>query len=144
MAPLLDPGYGGITPSVDAQNSTGAGGRGRMLVATGVAPIQSLPAGSTLVATAVTSLDCGSVVANAVCSVTTPAGTYTTGAVTFQGSLDGTNWYTIGAALTLVTTSTVTIPGTAGAPAIGRFFRAVISTAVTGAGASVGAMVGAA
>jgi hypothetical protein len=147
-ATLLEPSYGATKvvpdPKSDASVASGAGGVGREPVATGLLPVQSIPAGSTATATASVALDCGVVTANGVCSVTTPTGTYTTGAVTFQGSLDGTNWYTIGAALTLSSNATVTIPGTAANPAIGRYFRAIISTAVSGAGASVGVMVGAA
>lgn len=143
-APLRDPGYGGASgaPVYDGSNANGAGGIGRTLVAAGVAPLQSIQPLSTAAA-AGAALDCGVTVSNALCVCTTPAGTYTTGAVTFEGSMDGTNWYTIGAALTLASGATTPIPGTAALPAVGRFFRARISTGITGAGASVGCMVGA-
>jgi hypothetical protein len=145
---LNEPSYGAFKvvpdPKSDASVVSGAGGVGREPVAIGLLPVQSIPAGSTATATAPAVLDCGVVNGNAVCVVTTPTGTYSTGAVTFEGSMDGTNWYTIGVALTLTSNVTVTIPGTAALPAIGRYFRARISTAVSGAGASVGAMVGAA
>jgi hypothetical protein len=51
------------------------------------------------------------------------------GAVKIQGSLDGSNWYAIGSALAVSAASTVyTQAGTVPA----RFFRAVVSTAITG------------
>jgi hypothetical protein len=138
MAPPFEPSYG--QGSVNAKTTLGAPAD-RNLVATGVLPLQSIPAGSSATATVAAVLDCGVVVANGVCSATGSAG-ISSGQVTFQGSLDGTNWYTIGAATSVAAATTVTIPGTAAAPAIGRYFRAIISTVF--AGGTVGVTVGAA
>jgi hypothetical protein len=139
MAPPFEPSYGGTgAVLVSASKSAGAPVE-RVLVATGVLPLQSIPAGSSATATVAAVLDCGVVVANGVCVATGSSG-IASGQVTFQGSLDGTNWYTIGVATTVAASTTVTIPGTAALPAIGRYFRAIISTVF--AGGTVGVMVG--
>jgi hypothetical protein len=70
--------------------------------------------------------------------VTSGAGV-SAGSVQLQGSLDGTNWYNLGSAVSTTTASTVFTPVIVTATAA-RFVRANVATAITGGtvSASVG------
>jgi hypothetical protein len=61
--------------------------------------------------------------------VTTSAGV-SAGSVQAQGSLDGTNWYSVGSAVTTSAASTTTTVVVTNTPA--RFIQAVIATTITG------------
>lgn len=93
----------------------------------GLPPVQSLTAASATSATS-TVLDGVVMRTNSTLVVVTGAGV-SAGAVTIQGSLDGTNWYAIGSALSVSAANTL-YHQTGTVPA--RFFRAVVSTTVTG------------
>lgn len=102
---------------------------------TGLPPVHSLTAASATNATS-TVIDGVVVRTNSILVVVTGAGV-SAGAVKVQSSLDGTNWYAIGSPLSVsaantVYTQTGTVPG--------RYFRAVVSTAITGG--SVDAWIG--
>ena len=75
--------------------------------------------------------------ANAVMSVTTSAGV-TAGSVQLQGSLDGTNFFNVGSAVSTTTANTTT--AVVATNAMVRYARAAIVTAITGG--SVSASVG--
>jgi hypothetical protein len=94
---------------------------------TGLPPVHSLTAASATNATSKV-LDGVVVRTNTILVVVTGAGV-SAGAVKIQTSLDGTNWYTIGSVLSVsaantVYTQTGTVPG--------RYFRGIVSTAITG------------
>jgi hypothetical protein len=74
-------------------------------------------------------LDGGVVRLNAVLAVTTSAGV-SAGAVQLQGSLDGTNWFNLGSAVTTTTASTTT--QVTSTTALVRYLRASITTTITG------------
>lgn len=94
---------------------------------TGLPPVHSLTAASATNATA-TVLDGVTVRTNSLLVVVTGTGV-SAGDVKIEGSLDGTNWYAIGSALAVSAANTVyTQSGTTPA----RYFRAVVSTAITG------------
>lgn len=82
-------------------------------------------------------LDGLAVRANAVMSVTTSAGV-TAGAVQLQGSLDKTNWFNLGSAVSTTAANTTTQVVVSNAYA--RYVRAAVTTGVTGGtvSASVG------
>src|SRR5271168_1492460 len=101
----------------------------------GLAPAVSLSAKSTV--STGTALDGLTVRSAAVISVTTTAGV-SAGAVQLQGSLDGTNFFNLGSAISTTAASTTT--QTVVSSAYARYFRAAISTAITGG--SVSASVG--
>ena len=96
----------------------------------GSPPYSSIPSGSTATSIVVGVLDNGIAKAYHTAVTQTDSGTFTTGAVQLQVSLDGSNWLNAGSAVTLTTNSvqgvTVNI--------VARFARLVISTAVTGGG----------
>ncbi len=94
---------------------------------TGMPPAHSLTAASATNATSKV-LDGVVVRTNSILVVVTGTGV-SAGAVKIQGSLDGTNWYTIGSALSVSAASTV-YSQTGTTPA--RYFRAIVSTAITG------------
>jgi hypothetical protein len=77
-----------------------------------------------------TALDGLSVRSTAVMVVSSGAGV-SAGSVQMQGSLDGTNWYNLGSAVSTTTASTVFAPVIVNATAA-RFVRASIATAITG------------
>lgn len=85
-----------------------------------------------------TALDGLSLRSTAVLVVTSGAGV-SAGSVQLQGSLDGTNWYNLGSAVSTTTASTVFTPVIVTATAA-RFVRANVATAITGGtvSASVG------
>lgn len=96
----------------------------------GTAPVLSLNAVTTGNGSV---LDAGVVRSTAVWSLT--GGTsVTAGAAALQGSLDGANWYALGAAVTVPTTATTT--QTVETSAYARFYRVVVSTTVTGGAAT--------
>jgi hypothetical protein len=93
----------------------------------GLPPIRSLTAASATNA-ASTVLDGVVVRTNSILVVVTGTGV-SAGAVKIQASMDNANWYTIGSALSVTAANTVytqtgTVPG--------RYFRAIVSTAITG------------
>lgn len=93
----------------------------------GLPPVHSLTAASATTATS-TVLDGVVMRTNSILVVVTGTGV-SAGDVKIQGSLDGSAWYPIGSPLAVSAASTVyTQTGTVPA----RFFRAVVSTAVTG------------
>jgi hypothetical protein len=93
----------------------------------GLPPVHSLTAASATNA-ASTVLDGVVVRTNSLLVVVTGAGV-SAGDVKVQGSLDGANWYAIGSPLAVSAANTVyTQTGTVPA----RFFRATVSTAITG------------
>ena len=93
----------------------------------GIAPAVSLSAQSAVGAG--TSVDGLTVRSAAAISVTTSSGV-SAGAVTLQGSLDATNWFNLGSAISTTTASTTT--QTVVSSAYARYFRAAITTAITG------------
>jgi hypothetical protein len=95
---------------------------------TGVAPLVSLSAKSATSSVPV-ALDGVVIRQNAVMVVTTSAGV-SAGSVQMQGSLDGTNWFSIGSPVTTSAASTTTVATSTSAFA--RFVRAVIATTITG------------
>lgn len=101
----------------------------------GLPPTHSLTAATATTATAAV-LDGVVVRTNSIVVVATGAGV-SAGAVSVQGSLDGTHWYPIGSAMSVSAANTVyTQTGTVPA----RYFRAVVSTGITGG--SVDAWIG--
>lgn len=96
----------------------------------GTAPVLSLNAATTGNGSV---LDAGVVRSTAVWSLTGST-SVSAGAATLQGSLDGTNWYALGSAVTVPTTATTT--QTVQSSAYSRFFRVVVSTTVTGSTAT--------
>jgi hypothetical protein len=101
----------------------------------GVRPIASLTAVSATGGG--TALDGLAGRTTAVIAVTTSAGV-SAGSVALQGSLDGTNWYALGSAVTTSAASTTTAVIVTGTAA--RFVRANAATTITGGtvSASVG------
>src|SRR5271156_2966813 len=94
----------------------------------GAAPVVSLSAQSATSATPV-ALDGTVVRLNATMVVTTSSGV-SAGSVQMQGSLDGTNWFSVGSAVTTSAASTTTqVTSTS---AFARFVRAKIATTITG------------
>lgn len=79
--------------------------------------------------------DMGRVIANPVMYVTA-SGTPSAGIVALQGSLDGTNWYTINSLNATSAPAVVTYANPASGPNAGatpaRYLRAIISVAVVG------------
>lgn len=67
---------------------------------------------------------------NAAMQITAATGV-TSGAVTLQGSLDGSNWYAIGSAVTLTAAGTQVASSTSVAF---RYLRAAITTTIAGGG----------
>lgn len=104
---------------------------------TGIGPVHSLTAATSTTAPS-TVLDAATIRPNAVLTVTTGAGV-TAGAVQLQMSLDGTNFVNVGSPLS-VSAANTTYSQTS-TSAFGRYFRAVVSTNITGG--SVDAWVGA-
>ena len=93
----------------------------------GLPPVHSLTAASATTATAKV-LDGVVVRTNSILVVVTGTGV-SAGDVKVEGSLDGASWYAIGNPLAVSAASTVyTQTGTVPA----RYFRAVVSTAITG------------
>lgn len=93
----------------------------------GLPPVHSLTAATATTATA-TVLDGQVLRTNSMLVVSTGAGV-SAGAVQAQSSMDGVHWYSVGSAVSVSAANTTytqagTVPG--------RFFRAVISTNVTG------------
>jgi hypothetical protein len=66
--------------------------------------------------------------------VAVTAGTITAGSVQLEGSLDGLNWYPVGAVVSLGTGGTFTLPATGTPPTPARYVRVSIVAAVTGGG----------
>lgn len=95
--------------------------------ATGLPPAESLSAVSAVGAGTV--LDGVVVRPNAILVVTSSAGV-SAGAVQLEGSLDQTNWFNIGSAVTTSAASTTTVVSSTSAFA--RFVRAAVTTAITG------------
>lgn len=93
----------------------------------GMEPAVSLSAVSAVGAG--TALDGAVVRSAAVLSVTTSAGV-TAGAVQLQGSLDGTNWFSLGSAQSTTTASATT--QTVVSSAYACYVRAAVTTAITG------------
>ena len=94
---------------------------------TGLPPVHSLTAASATNATS-TVLDGVVMRTNSTLVVVTGTGV-SAGDVEIEGSLDGTNWFVIGSALAVSAANTVYHQtGTVSA----RYFRAVVSTAITG------------
>lgn len=102
----------------------------------GLPPVESLTAVSATSATPVV-LDGLVVRGNSILVVVTGAGV-SAGAVTLQGSLDGVNFYGLASATTVSAANTVY---TATSTTRARYFRAVVSTTITGG--TVSAWVGA-
>jgi hypothetical protein len=75
-------------------------------------------------------LDGGVIRANAIMVVNSSAGV-SAGSVQLQGSLDGTNWFNLGSAMSTSTASTVFTP-VVETDIFVRFIRANIATAITG------------
>ena len=96
---------------------------------TGVGPVQSLSAVSATTATPVV-LDAGTVRPNATLVVTTSSGV-SAGVVALQASMDGVNFWNVPSA-SITTSAASTTSQVTSASAYGRYFRAVITTAVTG------------
>lgn len=96
--------------------------------ASGLPPVTSLSAASTV--SAGTALDGVVVRPNAVMVVNSSAGV-SAGAVQLQGSLDGTNWFSLGSAVSTTTASTVFAP-VVETGAYVRYVRAAVTTAITG------------
>lgn len=93
----------------------------------GLPPVHSLTAASATTATS-TVLDGVVMRSNSLLVVVTGAGV-SAGDVKIQGSMDSVNWYAIGSPLAVSAANTVyTQSGTTPA----RYFRALVSTAVTG------------
>lgn len=93
----------------------------------GLPPVKSLSAVSATSATP-TVLDGVVMRTNSLLVVVTGAGV-SAGAVKIQASMDGTNWYAVGSPLSVSAANTVytqagTVPG--------RYFRALVSTTITG------------
>jgi hypothetical protein len=86
-------------------------------------------AGASAVNTVGAVADAGEVRANSAMVVVTSAGV-TAGAVQLQGSLDATNWFPLGAAVTTNAASTVFPVFVASSPT--RYVRAKVTTAITG------------
>ncbi len=101
----------------------------------GLAPAVSFTAKSATGAGS--ALDGLAVRANAVMVVTTSAGV-SAGSVQLQGSLDGTNWVSLGSAVSTTAASTSTSVVVTGAYV--RYVRANVATAITGG--TVAALVG--
>jgi hypothetical protein len=95
--------------------------------ATGLPPVVSLSAVSATGAGTV--LDGVVIRPNAVLVVTTSSGV-SAGAVQLQGSLDQTNWFPIGSAVTTSAASTTTVASSTSAFA--RYLRAAVTTTITG------------
>jgi hypothetical protein len=95
---------------------------------TGVRPLVSLSAVSSTGAG--TALDGVVVRQNATMVVTSSAGV-SAGSVQMQGSVDGTNWFNLGSAVSTTTASTVFTPVATTTPPT-RFVRANVATAITG------------
>jgi hypothetical protein len=93
----------------------------------GIAPAVSFTAKSTTGAG--TALDGLSVRSAAVLVVSTSAGV-SAGSVALQGSLDGTNWFSLGSAVTTSAASTTT--QVVVSSAFSRYVRANVATAITG------------
>src|SRR5271167_4559431 len=95
---------------------------------TGVGPVHSLSAATATTATAAV-LDAATIRQNAVLVVTSGAGV-SAGDCSLQASLDGVNFFTVGSPLA-VSAANTTYSQTS-TSAFGRFFRAVVSTNITG------------
>lgn len=93
----------------------------------GIAPAVSISAKSTVQNGS--ALDALAVRSAAVMQTTSSAGV-SAGAVQLQGSLDGTAWFNLGSAVTTSAASTTT--QTVVSSAYARYFRAAITTAITG------------
>ncbi|WP_141120200.1 DUF6385 domain-containing protein [Mycobacterium malmoense] len=98
----------------------------------GLAPAVSLSAKSTV--STGTALDGLAVRSAAVMATTTSTGV-SAGAVQLQGSLDGTNWFNLGSAVSTTAASTTT--QTVVSNAYARYVRAAITTAITGGSVTV-------
>lgn len=95
----------------------------------GIGPIGSLAAGSIAVANG-TAIPLGRPFNN-VSLVVQTTGTITGGVIVIQGSVDGVNWFNMGAGITLTAAGTFQFTSVS-API--PFIRAAITTAVTGGG----------
>jgi hypothetical protein len=102
----------------------------------GIAPLQSLNAVSATGGGV--SLDGQVTRQNATMVVNSSAGV-SAGSVQMQGSLDGTNWFSLGSAVSTTTASTVFTPVVV-QNAYVRFVRANVATAITGG--TISAVVG--
>lgn len=96
---------------------------------TGVGPVQSLAGKSATSATSAV-LDAGTVRPNATLVVTTSAGV-SAGVVQLQASMDYQNWWNV-PSTSITTSAASTTTAVTSTSAYGRYFRAVISTTVTG------------
>jgi hypothetical protein len=106
---------------------------------TGVGPVESLTAQSATTATPVV-LDAGTVRPDATLVATTSSGV-SGGVVQLQASMDGANWWNVSSS-SITTSAASTTSQVTSTGAYGRYFRAAITTAVTGG--TVTAWVGAA
>lgn len=106
---------------------------------TGVGPVQSLAAQSATTATPV-ALDAGTVRSDATLVVTTSTGV-SAGVVQLQASMDGVDWWNVSSS-SITTSAASTTSQVTSTSTYGRFFRAAITTAITGG--TVTAWVGAA
>lgn len=95
----------------------------------GIGPVKSL-AGQSATSATPTILDAGTVRPNAVVVVTTSAGA-SAGVVALQARMDGLNWWTVPSAAITTSAGSATSQVTS-TSAYGRFFRAAITTTVTG------------
>lgn len=94
----------------------------------GQAPVQSINAQSTVQNGAAYD---GLVTRTVACMVVVSSTGVTAGSVQMQGSLDGTNWYNLGSAVSTTTASTVFAPVIVNATAF-RLLRAAIVTLISG------------
>lgn len=124
-APLVEPSY-----NLTGANTNTSGGR--VLPS----PQLSIKAGTTATTVGAV-LDCGAVFNNPAMVYVAPTGTFSTGGITLEGSLDGTNWFAVASEATPASATTVLV--TAIAPC--RYVRAHVTTAFTGSGASISATV---
>jgi hypothetical protein len=103
----------------------------------GVAPVVSL-AGKSATSSVPVVLDGTVVRTNATMVVTSSSGV-SAGAVTLQGSLDGTNWFALGSAVSTSSASTTFTPVVQTGVLV-RYVRAAITTTITGG--TISAVVG--
>jgi hypothetical protein len=107
---------------------TDSSGNATQAYTSGVVPLKSLSAVSSTGGG--TALDGLAVRAVAVMVVSSSAGV-SAGSVQLQGSLDGTNWYSLGSAVSTSSASTVFTPVVVSS-AYSRYVRANVATGITG------------
>jgi hypothetical protein len=95
----------------------------------GLAPVVSL-SGKSATSSVPVVLD-GTVVRTNAAMVVTSSSGVSAGAVTLQGSLDGTNWFALGSAVSTSSASTTFTPVVQTGVLV-RFVRAAITTTITG------------